>query len=82
MSDGPSDARHSSFDLETALAGIRRTMKRQDAQMEEDFRKRVTSGHQKPAWWQQADPAVMLLLAMITFASLVIAGAALVFVNR
>jgi hypothetical protein len=82
MSDGRSEAAQSPFDLEAALAGIRRTVARHDAQMEEDFQKRVTSGHQKPAWWQQPDPAVLILLAMIALATLLIAGAALVFVNR
>jgi hypothetical protein len=82
MSESRSDTGHHAFDLEAALAGIRRTAERQNAQMEQDFRKNVASGGQKPAWWQQADPAVLILLAMIAFASLVIAGAALVFVTR
>jgi hypothetical protein len=71
MSDGPTDAGYSTFDFEAALAGIRRSVARQDAQMEQDFRKRVSSGRQKPVWWQQAEPALLILLAMIAFASLV-----------
>jgi hypothetical protein len=81
MSDHSSDAGHGTFDFAAAIAGIQRTAERQNAQMEQMFHSRVISGGQKPAWWQKADPALLVLLAMIAFACLIMAGAMLVFVH-